>query len=97
MDEEYNTLMENQTWDLVPLLKGRNLVRCRWTFQTKMAANGEISKYKSQLVAKGYSQVHDIDYTETFALVIASFGHCGFSTLEVHHMDVKSDFLHRDI
>ena len=69
MDEEYNALMENQTWDLVPLPKGRKLFRCKWIFRTKMAANGEIGKYKARLVAKGYSQVHGIDYTETFALV----------------------------
>jgi hypothetical protein len=103
MDEEYSALMENQTWDLVPLPKGRNIVRCRWIFQTNMAANGEISKYKSRLVAKGYSQVHGIDYTETFApvakmdsirlvLAIAASRHW-----EVHHMDVKSDFIHGDM
>jgi len=34
-----------------------------------MATNGDINKYKSRLVSKGYSQVHGIDYTETFALV----------------------------
>jgi hypothetical protein len=28
MDEEYSALMDNNTWDLVPLLKGRKLVRC---------------------------------------------------------------------
>lgn len=28
MDEEYYDLMENNTRDLVPLLKGRKLVRC---------------------------------------------------------------------
>jgi len=61
--------MEKQTWDLVPLPKGRKLVRCRWIFQTNMAANGEINKYKARLVAKGYSQVHGIDYIETFAPV----------------------------
>jgi hypothetical protein len=103
MDEEYNALMENQTWDLVPLPKGRKLVRCRWIFRTKMATNGEISKYKSRLVAKGYSQVHGIDYTETFApvakmdsirlvLAIATSRHW-----EVHQMDVKSAFLHEDL
>eukprot|EP00253_Pinus_taeda_P016945 PITA_16945 len=32
MDEEYPALMENNTWDLVPLPKGRNLVRCRWIY-----------------------------------------------------------------
>jgi hypothetical protein len=26
MNEEYHSLMENDTWDLVPLLKGRKLV-----------------------------------------------------------------------
>jgi hypothetical protein len=30
MQEEYNSLLENQTWDLVPLTSGRKLVRYRW-------------------------------------------------------------------
>jgi hypothetical protein len=40
MQEEYNSLLENQTWDLVPLLSGRKLVRCRWVYMTKSAADG---------------------------------------------------------
>jgi len=44
MDEEYSALMENNTWDLVPLPKGRELVRCRWIYRTKIAADGEIRK-----------------------------------------------------
>jgi hypothetical protein len=47
MDEEYSALMDNNTWDLVPLPKGRKLVRCRWIYRTNIAANGEIRKYKS--------------------------------------------------
>jgi len=27
MDEEYSALIVNQTWDSIPLLKGRNIVR----------------------------------------------------------------------
>jgi hypothetical protein len=69
MDEECSALMENQTWDLVPLLKGRKIVRCRWIFQKKMDANDEIGKYKSWLFVKGYSHVHGIDYTGTFSPV----------------------------
>jgi hypothetical protein len=53
MDEEYSVLMDNNTWDLVPLPKGRNIVRCRWIYRTNIAANGEIKKYKSRLVTKG--------------------------------------------
>lgn len=52
MDEEYYALMENNTWDLVPLLKGRKLVRCRWIYRKNIAIDGEIRKYKAQLVTK---------------------------------------------
>ena len=37
MDEECRSLMENNTWDLVPLPKGRKLVKCKWVYQTKYA------------------------------------------------------------
>jgi hypothetical protein len=40
MKEEYNSLLENQTWDLVPLPSGRKLVRCRWVYRTKSTADG---------------------------------------------------------
>jgi len=36
MNEEYRSLMENDTWDLVPLPKGIKLVRCKWVYKTKM-------------------------------------------------------------
>ena len=34
MDEEYRSLISNDTWDLVPLPKGRKLVRCKWVYRT---------------------------------------------------------------
>jgi hypothetical protein len=37
MNEEYRYLMENDTWDLVPLPKGRKLIRCKWVHITKYA------------------------------------------------------------
>eukprot|EP00253_Pinus_taeda_P019097 PITA_19097 len=69
MEEEYNSLLENQTWDLVPLPLGRKLVRCKWVYRTKSATDGQITRQKSKLVAKGFQQVHGIDYDETFAPV----------------------------
>ena len=62
MQEEYNSLLEN--WDLVPLPSGRKLVRCRWVYRTKSAADGKMSIYKARLVSKGFQQVHGIDYDE---------------------------------
>eukprot|EP00253_Pinus_taeda_P026310 PITA_26310 len=69
MEEEYNSLLENQTWNLVPLPLGRKLVRCKWVYRTKSAADGQITRKKARLVAKGFQQVHGIDYDETFAPV----------------------------
>jgi hypothetical protein len=40
MQEEYNSLLENQTWDLVPLPYRRKLVIYKWVYRTKSAANG---------------------------------------------------------
>ena len=69
MKEEFNSLQKNNTWELVDLPPGRKLVQRKWVFKTKFAADGSPLKYKAILVAKGYSQVHGIEYNETFAPV----------------------------
>ena len=67
MNEEYHSLIENDTWDIVPLPKGRKLFRCKWFYRTKYASDGSVERHKAQLVAKVFSQVEGIDYNETFA------------------------------
>lgn len=67
MEEEYSSLMRNNTWDLYPLPKGRKMVWCWWLYRTKYAADGSIDKCKARLVTKGFSQVEGIYYSETFA------------------------------
>lgn len=66
MNEEMKSLQENNTWKLVdpPLEK---MVGCRWVYAVKYKASGEIERYKTRLVAKGYTQTYGIDYTDTFA------------------------------
>jgi hypothetical protein len=66
MQDEYNSLLENHTWDLVPLPSEMKLFRCIWVYKTNNTMDGHISKYKVMLVAKGFQQVHDIDSDETF-------------------------------
>eukprot|EP00253_Pinus_taeda_P004964 PITA_04964 len=103
MEDEYNSLLENQTWDLVPLPSGRKLVRCKWVYKTKSAADGKITKQKARLVAKGFQQVHGLDYDETFAPVAKMDSIHLVLTIaaaqrwEVHQMDVKNAFLHGDL
>ena len=69
MEEELKSLQENKTWELVPLPPKRKLVQCKWILRTKIEDDGSNMKHKEILVSKGYSQVHGIDYIETFALV----------------------------
>eukprot|EP00253_Pinus_taeda_P023838 PITA_23838 len=103
MNEEYHSLLANDTWDLVPLPKGRKLVRCKWVYRTKYGPDGKVDKHKALLVAKGFSQVEGIDYTETFSPVAKMNSIRLVLSLavslkwEVHQMDVKSAFLHGDL
>jgi len=58
MQEEYDSLMTNNTWTLVPLLAGRKPVSCKWVFKIKQGANGEVERYKARLVARGFTQTY---------------------------------------
>ena len=103
MQEEYSSLMRNHTRDLVPLPKGRKLVRCKWIYWTKFVADGSVDKHKAHLVTKGFSQVPGIDYSENFALVARInsirlvLAIAAANRWEAHQMDVKSAFLHGDL
>ena len=57
MDEEYRSLMANDTWDLMPLPKGRKLVRCKWVYRPKYSSDGSVEIIKERLVAKGFSKL----------------------------------------
>jgi hypothetical protein len=80
MNEEYHSLMDNDTWDLVTLPKGRKLFRCKWVYRTKYASDGSVERHEDRLVSKGFSQVEGIDYNETFAPVAKNEFHppCSF-------------------
>ena len=42
-DSEYQSLMQNETWELVVLPKGRKPVGCKWgLFKTKRGSDGKV-------------------------------------------------------
>jgi hypothetical protein len=55
MVEEMVVLDKNEAWELVELSAGRNIVGNKWVFKKKLNVKGKVEKYKSCLVAKGYS------------------------------------------
>lgn len=46
MNEEYISLMENDTWDVIPLPKGIKLVKHKWIYRTKYGPKKSIDRCK---------------------------------------------------
>jgi hypothetical protein len=102
---ELTALKETKTY--VPVHKkdidASNIVGCRWVFALKRGPNGEVERYKARIVAKGFSQVYEIDYSETFAPVVKwssiriLLALAARLDLEVHQMDVTMAFLNGEL
>jgi hypothetical protein len=99
MTEEYQSIIKNEVWEIVPRLKSKDVVSSKWLFKIKHAAVGSIEKYKARFVARGFSQKEGIDYEETF-LPIARY--TSIRTIialpakmkwKLHQMEVKTSFL----
>jgi hypothetical protein len=67
MEDEYKSLLHNHIWILTNLPLGR---KASGVFSWKTNANGEIVKYKVQVVAKGFSQQRGIDFDERFSPIV---------------------------
>jgi hypothetical protein len=48
---------------------GKKPIGVKWIYKEKKNAKEKVERYKVRLVAKGYSQKHEIDYDEVFAPV----------------------------
>jgi hypothetical protein len=55
MTEEYQSIMKNEVWEIVPRPKNKDVVSSRWLFKIKHVADGSIEKYKARFVARGFS------------------------------------------
>ena len=67
MTKEFNSLVDNKTWELCELPAHKKSLGGRWVFALKKDENGEVVKYKARYVAKGFNQIFGSDYLETFA------------------------------
>jgi hypothetical protein len=103
MAEEYQSILKNDVWDIVPRPEGKSVVTSKWIYKIKHVADGSVEKYKARFLARGFSQVEGIDYEETFApvarytsirTIIALTISMGW---EPHQIDVKTTFLNGEI
>lgn len=70
MEDEYNSLIKNETWDLSNLPAGQRVIGCKWVFTLKKNSKGQVERFKARLVARGFDQEYGINYTETFSPVV---------------------------
>ena len=102
MDEEMNSLISNDTFELVPCPNDRDIVGGKWVYTIKSGPDNK-ETFKARYVAKGYSQTQRIDYNETFAptarmtSVRLLMQQAAQSNLLVHQMDVKTAYLNAPI
>jgi hypothetical protein len=104
MQEEMQSLEKNCTWEVVPLPKGKKTVRCKWIYKRKEGLSpSEPPRFKSRLVAKGYSQIPGVDYNEVFSPVVKHssirtfFSIVASHDLQLEQLDVKTAFLHGEL
>ena len=99
MQEEYDSIMKNQTWDLVDRPAKRKIIGTKWVWKAKYKSDGSLEKYKARLVAQGYSQVEGFDFEDSFAPTIRMttirvvLALATDKQWPVFQMDVKSAFL----
>ena len=103
MEKEYDSLIENKTWILVPPPPRSQAIKCKWVYKIKYTSDGAIDKYKARLVAKGYSQIQGIDYTETFSPVIKHdsirliFAIAAVLRMHMKQFDIGTAYLNSDL
>ena len=99
MLNDYQLIMKNDVWDVVPRPEGKFVVTSKWIYKIKHAADGSIEKYKARFMSRGFSQKEGIDYEETFAPVARYTSIRSVLALDavmkwkIHQMDVKTAFL----
>lgn len=98
MREELQCFKENDAWELCDAPKDSRVVQCKWVLRKKYDSENKV-RYRARLVAKGFSQIEGVDYTDTFSPVVRHttlrllFALSVQLSLDIVHLDVTTAFL----
>ena len=102
MKDEMDSLLGNQTWELIELPVGKKALHNKWVYRIKNEHDGS-KRYKTRLVVKGFQQKEGIDYTKIFSPVVKMstirlvLGMVAAKNLHLEQLNVKTTFLHGDL
>lgn len=100
MEEEYNALLANRTWELTPCPPGTNVVTGKWIFRHKIQVDGSLDRCKARCILCSLTKCPNIDIDETISPVVKPATVRTVLSLAVsrdwpiHQLDVKNAFLH---
>ena len=103
MEEEFNSLIENETWEYCELPPGKKVIQTRWVYNSKLDEFGQLERHKARFTAKGFSQRFGIEFNTTFAPVLKYetgkfiMLYSKFLGYEVYQIDIKTAFLYSKI
>ena len=102
MNEEMDSFVRNQTWDLVEFPTSKRALHNKWVYRLK--EEEECKKwYKDRLVVKGFTQNKGIDFVEkkspVFKMTLTRniLSLIAVEYLNVEQLDVKTIFFHGDL
>lgn len=102
MKEEYDSLIKNETWELVDKPKDAKIVDNKWVYKVKLENNNQ-TRYKARLVARGFTQEYGVNYYETFSPVVrftsirTILAIAAKRDMHMKQFDVKTAFLNGDL
>jgi hypothetical protein len=62
MIEKMDSIVYNQTWQLIELLTRKRPIITKWVYKMKTYSIGKPSKYKVRLMTKGNKLKKDLDF-----------------------------------
>jgi len=100
---EVEAMQLTRSYELVPRPPNANVIDSKWVWKKKLTLHGRVKRFRARLTARGFKQIKDLDYFETFAPVMryksfkmlcAIAGKLGY---RMRHLDVPKAFLRADL
>ncbi|XP_076388107.1 uncharacterized protein LOC143264517 [Megachile rotundata] len=101
--EEIAAMLKNDVWEIVERPRDREVIGCRMVLRDKINTDGQVTRRKARLVARGFAQRPGLDYEETHApvtrlssirLIIALAVEYD---MQVHQLDVSTAYLNGEV